>query len=81
MRIFLVLIFWLYTGSASACAVCGFSDDSRGAFLSTAIMMTFVPLIVIGSILWFVIKKVKVHELEIEQDRMAHDHSVSSSLS
>ena len=46
--------FLLSSSKVLACAVCGFGDDeSRSAFILTTGIMTFVPLIFIGSVIFY----------------------------
>ena len=53
-RVFLILGLLLKAPSVFGCAVCGFGDDgSREAFILTTGIMTFVPLIFIGCVLFY----------------------------
>ncbi len=47
-------------GDALACAVCfqAKSDASRVAFIATTAAMTFLPLVVIGGVAWWVRRQV-----------------------
>ncbi|MEZ4742408.1 MAG: hypothetical protein R3B45_08180 [Bdellovibrionota bacterium] len=59
---FLLTVFLISTfisSKAYACAVCGFGEDSRYAFISTTALLTFVPLIMIGSIFYWVYRRAK----------------------
>jgi hypothetical protein len=51
--------------AASACAVC-FSgpDETRGAFLSTTVGMSVLPLALVGGIIWWLRRQVKSAERE-----------------
>ena len=41
-----------------ACAACGFQDDgTQGAFLLTAGLLTFAPLLMFGGLVWLIRKK------------------------
>lgn len=76
--VILLICLW-HSDLVLACSACGFSDDSRGAFLSTAVMMTFVPLIVLGVGVWWLIKRIRSLESEDEKARLAN-HSSSEHL-
>jgi hypothetical protein len=46
-----------------ACAVCGVGkEESRLAFIITTGILTFVPLIVIGFVIYYIYRQVKVRE-------------------
>jgi len=49
----LLLLWW--PGVASACAVCfsGRSDETRTAFLVSTVFLTFLPLILLGGVVWW----------------------------
>ena len=39
---------------AFACAVCvGNNEDTRVAFIATTALLTFLPLVLIGSVIWY----------------------------
>ena len=40
-----------------ACAVCGFGESSRMSFFVATLILTFVPLLAIGGIFYFVYKR------------------------
>ncbi len=45
---------------ALACPVCGFGQDgTRNAFLGTAILMTLVPLVFVGTVLFLIRRHLK----------------------
>lgn len=45
---------WSLSSTGFACAVCGFGEDeSRGAFLLTTGLLTFIPLIFMGSVVGY----------------------------
>ena len=41
---------------AAACAVCstGRTDETRQAFIGTTVLLTFLPLLMIGGVVWWV---------------------------
>jgi len=47
---------------ASACAVCftGRSDETRVAFLATTVLLTALPLLMIGSLIWWLIRRARL---------------------
>ena len=46
------------TSSALACSVCGYtSPDSQFAFILTTILLTFVPLLFIGGVVYYLKRK------------------------
>ncbi len=46
-----------------ACAVCGVGkEESRMAFIITTGILTFVPLIVIGFVIYYIYRQVKARE-------------------
>lgn len=54
LKVFFLL--WLFASPSQAlgCAVCGFGDgESRDAFILTTGLLTFVPLIFIGSVIFY----------------------------
>ncbi len=52
---------------ASACAVCftGRSDETRVAFLATTALLTGLPLLMIGSVVWWLIRRARL----VQSDR------------
>lgn len=46
---------------AAACAVCfsGRSDEARVAFLATTVLLTGLPLLMIGSVVWWLIRRAR----------------------
>ena len=58
--------------AAHACAVCfGGQDsaDTRMAFILTTVLMTFLPLLMIGVVVWWLRRRFR--QLELEQARAA----------
>lgn len=54
----LILVVSLATTSAFACATCGFGQDaSTAAFQSTTWILTAVPLVTVGGIIYWIRKK------------------------
>lgn len=52
-----------------ACAVCGVSkEESRIAFIVTTGILTFVPLIVIGFVVYYIYRQVKARESEASKN-------------
>ncbi|MFP8879760.1 MAG: hypothetical protein AAEJ52_11355 [Myxococcota bacterium] len=50
----------LLPGLARACAVCfsGRSDETREAFIATTAFMTFLPILLIGGVVWWFRRRV-----------------------
>ena len=47
-----------------ACSVCGYaSEASRTAFIVTTGLLTFVPLLFVGGVLWYLKKKSRTPRL------------------
>ncbi len=59
----------LAPGLASACAVCftGRSDETREAFIGATAFMTFLPMLVIGGVVWWLRRRV----LAIQSEELA----------
>ncbi len=69
MYINIILSFLWMSASHSvfACAACGFADDgTQGAYLFTAGILTLVPLMMIGGLVWWVRKKFNSNEDDYE---------------
>jgi hypothetical protein len=48
------------SSEALACTVCGFGNDpSKGAFIATTGIMTFIPLIMLGAVVWYIWRRTK----------------------
>lgn len=47
---------------AHACATCGFVDDSNSYFLGMIIFMTSVPVIIVGSLVFYLRKHGKKND-------------------
>ena len=56
LKVFLFVMGTMLASSAYSCAVCGFGadDNAREAFIITTGIMTFVPLIFIGSVVFYI---------------------------
>lgn len=70
MRRFLLAnaIFLLNSGELLACAVCGVGkEESRMAFMITTALLTVVPLTMIGFIVHYIYRQVKIRAAEEEQ--------------
>jgi hypothetical protein len=67
----IVFISFFITSPLIACSVCGFGDDSRNAFISTTALMTFVPLIMIGALAFWVHRRFK-HAEELSHIDKGH---------
>jgi hypothetical protein len=53
----------LNSSTLLACAVCGVGkEESRMAFIITTGILTFVPLIVIGFVIYYIYRQVKARE-------------------
>ena len=46
-------LWWLLSGTASACPVCGGGGENDWVFLHTTIFLSLTPLILIGSVAGF----------------------------
>ena len=58
LRVSLLLILLLATLPLFACSVCGYAaEESRRAFILTTALLTFVPLIFIGGVLYYLKKR------------------------
>ena len=58
LRFSILLILWNTTAPLLACSVCGYaSEASRTAFILTTGLLTFVPLLFVGGVLWYLKKK------------------------
>ena len=69
---------------AQACAVCfGGEDDNRQAFIDTTVILTVLPLLVIGLFVWLMVRRIsKVEALRQEQlkaDQIAARASLNTS--
>ncbi|TNE90097.1 MAG: hypothetical protein EP330_09725 [Deltaproteobacteria bacterium] len=50
-------------GVAEACAVCfSATESNRGAFIGTTVFLTILPLLMIGSVAFYVYRRVKEME-------------------
>ena len=54
-------LFVLVPRLAAACAVCftGRSDEARVAFLETSALLTLLPLLMIGSLVWWLFRRAR----------------------
>jgi hypothetical protein len=51
---------WAAVGRVSACAVCGFDQGERGlAYVIAGAIMNVVPLVLIGSLAWYLWRRVR----------------------
>jgi ABC-type spermidine/putrescine transport system permease subunit II len=59
MRILPIAVFLALPSIAEACAVCfqARTDDTRIAFIVSTAAMTFLPLVVVGGLAWWVRRK------------------------
>jgi hypothetical protein len=68
-RIVLGLLIFTTTSDLFACAVCGVAkEESRIAFIVTTGILTFVPLIVIGFVIYYIYRQVKARESEASKN-------------
>jgi ABC-type tungstate transport system substrate-binding protein len=60
----------LAPNAAVACAVCftGRSDETRIAFMLTTVLMTALPLLLIGSLIWWLLRRAQQIQREQESD-------------
>ncbi|HXV36771.1 MAG TPA: hypothetical protein VEC18_06470 [Myxococcota bacterium] len=60
---------------AAACAVCftGRTDETRVAFLATTVLLTALPLAMIGSLVWWLRRRAQ--QLEQRATEASHDAS------
>jgi hypothetical protein len=56
----------LVPGLAQACAVCfsGRSDETRQAFIGSTAFMTFLPILVVGGVVWWFRRRVLAMQAE-----------------
>ena len=59
---------WLVPKLASACAVCftGRADETRTAFIATTGLLTALPILLIGSLIWWLRRR--AHRMRDEHD-------------
>jgi len=68
-RVLLAVLFLSNTSSLFACTVCGVGkEESRVAFILTTGILTFVPLIVIGFVIYYIYRQVKARESEVSNN-------------
>jgi hypothetical protein len=54
------LLVVLSPGAAAACAVCtGAGEESRAAFIATTVMLSVLPLGMIGGLVWWIWRRTK----------------------
>ncbi len=60
----------LAPNTAFACAVCftGRSDETRIAFIATTVLMTALPLLMIGSLVWWLRRRAQQIQREQESN-------------
>ena len=69
--LWLVLTAMGLASQADACAVCGFGrDGTTSAYLMTAALMSTVPLVMGGAIVYYLFRQAK-HDQRNRQDRSA----------
>lgn len=68
LSLWLALGLWLAPALASACAVCmgGQEEDSAFAFILMTVVMSGLPLVMIGGIAWFVRRAYRQREARAE---------------
>ena len=56
---------------AFACSVCtaGRDEANRVAFIATTVFLTFLPLLMIGGVVWWLIRRVRRHAEATEDPR------------
>ncbi|MBC2605146.1 hypothetical protein [Pelagicoccus albus] len=56
--VFSATLFSLWTATAQACSVCVVSnDESRAAYYATTAFLSFLPLMMIGGVVYYIFKK------------------------
>ena len=75
-RIAPAAIFILAPRTVHACAVCfgGQEGDTRTAFIVTTAFLTFLPLLIIGGVVWWLRRRFRQLELD-EQAATAYGHA------
>lgn len=67
-----LLTVWLLPEVAHACPVCGQAlEQSRVAFIISTALMTLLPLVVLGSTGYWVVRRIKRREAEDDAARLA----------
>jgi hypothetical protein len=65
---FVVLSSMAMSSQALACSACGFGEDpTRWAFIFTTGLLTFIPLLMIGSVVFLIYKRSKKLVLEVPE--------------
>ena len=55
-----LFLFFFLQSTAQACAVCGFGQDgTAGSFITTTIILTFLPLTAFAGIIYYIVKRYK----------------------
>ena len=80
-----LLASWLVPGLALACTVCmgGQEEESRKAFIGTTAFLTFFPLLMLGVVIGWFVRRALAHEREEEARLQAHaagSHTVPSEV-
>lgn len=72
---------WLLPGLAAACSTCvgGDTEASRKAFIGTTAFMTFFPLLMLGGVIGWFVRRALAHERQ-EEARMQAEALDESSL-
>jgi heme/copper-type cytochrome/quinol oxidase subunit 2 len=69
--ILVALLFALTADSALACTVCtgGQEEASRKAFVATTALLTFLPMVVVGTAVFFFVRRTRAQEQRDAQER------------
>ena len=70
-RLFGALSVLLVSGAAWACPVCGAATDTKGTYQATTLVMSGLPLAMLGALVFFVGQRMR---------RAAREEQVASSL-
>ncbi len=53
-----LLSFFSFVGAAEACSVCAVAkEEARAAYYATTALLSFLPLIMIGGVIYYLFKK------------------------
>jgi len=68
-RLMLSCLLFSHASTLFACTVCGVGkEESRMAFIITTGILTFVPLTVIGFVIYYIYRQVKARESEANKN-------------
>lgn len=69
--VLVALLFALTADSALACTVCtgGQEEASRKAFVATTALLTFLPMVVVGPVIFFFVRRTLAQERRDAQER------------